>query len=119
DKSAVNEGASEGSPQEIGQSAGSEMQVYLSGIIARINAQKKYPRSAHFNEQEGLVQILLEVAPDGRLIRTEVEKPCAFPVLNEAALDAVRAIGTLQPLPQSYSSKSVVLHVPIHFKIER
>ncbi len=119
DESAANESATEVSAQEAGQSPGSEMQRYLSEIMNRLHARKKYPKSAQFNEQEGLVQIRMEIAPDGRLIRAEVEKPCAFQVLNEAALDAVRAIGTLPPLPQSNSSKNVVLHVPIHFKIER
>jgi TonB family protein len=119
DQSEASEGSTEVSPQEIGQSQGSEMQAYLSGIIARINAKKKYPKSAQFNEQEGLVQIRMEIARDGRVIRSEVEKPCAFPALNEAAMDAVLSIGELPPLPPSNSSKSIVLHVPIHFKIER
>jgi TonB family protein len=97
----------------------SEIQRYLGEVISRIDSKKRYPKAAQFNEQEGLVQVLLEVSGQGVILRTELEKASPFPLLNEAALDAVRAIGTLPPLPVSYSSKSIVLHVPIHFRIER
>ncbi len=98
---------------------GSEMQRYLAGVVSRINERKRYPKAAQFREQEGLVKVLLEVSPEGRVLRAEVETACPFPLLNEAALDAVRAMTMLPPLPASHSAKSIVLHVPIHFKIER
>jgi TonB family protein len=97
----------------------SEMQKYLAAVVARIDRQKHYPKAARFQEQEGLVRILLEVSAEGRVLRSEVEAECVFPLLNQAALEAVRAVGTLPPLPASQSGKSVVLHVPIRFQIER
>jgi len=97
----------------------SEIQRYLGEIISRINAKKRYPRAAQFNEQEGLVQILLEVSAQGQILRSEVEKACPFPLLNDAALEAVRAIGVLPPLPLEPARKSILLHVPIRFQIER
>jgi TonB family protein len=118
ERGAKNEGAADIPAQEVGINSSAEMQMYLSGIIARINAKKKYPKSAQFNEQEGLVQIRMEIGQDGLVIHAEVEKPCAFPTLNDAALEAVRSVEKLPPLPPSNSAKSIVLHAPIRFKIE-
>jgi protein TonB len=91
-----------------------EMERYLAGVIARIHQTKRYPREAQFNEQEGTVMLKIEVAADGGLLRSEVENPCPFESLNRAALEAVRSLGRLPPVPMA---KSVTLHIPIRFQL--
>lgn len=93
-------------PDELGR--------YVSRVLARINETKRYPREAQFNEQEGTVTLLLEVAPDGSLVRVEMESPCPFESLNQAALEAVRKVGRLPPTP---TPRSLIFHIPIRFQI--
>ena len=66
--------------------------------------------------------MLLEIAPDGRVLRSEIEKKVAFNSLNDAALKAVQALSSLPPLPLKPSgmpaSRPILLHIPIHFKLK-
>jgi TonB family protein len=91
-----------------------EMERYLAGVIARLHQTKRYPREAQFNEQEGTVMLLIEVAADGGVLRSEVENASPFESLNRAALEAVRAVGRLAPVP---TGKAVILHIPIRFQL--
>jgi TonB family protein len=91
-----------------------EMERYLGGVIARIHQTKRYPREAQFNEQEGTVMLRIEVSADGILLSSEVENPCPFESLNRAALEAVRSVGRLPPVPLR---KAVKLHIPIRFQL--
>jgi protein TonB len=107
---------------ESGGIAPSEMQKYFIEVVSRLNRIKKYPKDAQFNEQEGVVQVLLEIAPDGKLIRSEIEKSTAFKSLNDAALNAIQSLGQLPALPLKPSglapSRPILLHIPIHFKLK-
>jgi len=99
-----------------------EMQKYMLEVVARINRVKQYPKEAQFNEQEGIVTVMLEVAPDGNVIKTELEKGAAFESLNRAAMAAIQKLGTLPPLPPRASgtppTKPIQLHIPIHFQLK-
>lgn len=102
--------------------APTELQKYFLELLERIHRSKKYPRDAQFNEQEGVVQVLLKVAPDGEILRVELEKECPFPSLNQAGLTAVQNLGRLSPLPKNTSGelpvRPITLHIPIHFKLK-
>jgi TonB family protein len=107
------------SSPDSGEVAPNELQRYLGEVVSRIHAKKRYPKEALFNEQEGVVLVLLEVSKPGTILRAELEKGCPFPLLNDAALEAVRSIQTLPPIPARHSGESLILHVPIRFRIER
>ncbi len=102
--------------------APTEMQKYLSNVVAGINRVKKYPREAQFNEQEGVVTVLIEIGPDGKILRTQLEKSTVFESLNAAAMAAIQKLGNLPPLPLQPSgnpvSRPIQLHVPIHFQLK-
>lgn len=49
-----------------------------------------YPRAAVRSGQEGTVRVGLTVGTDGRVLAAEIVAPAAWPLLNEAALQAVR-----------------------------
>ncbi len=113
-ENSADEGAGGGIPA-------SEMQKYFIEVVNRLHRTKQYPKEAQFNEQEGVVRVLLEIAPDGRILRSEVEKNSTFKSLNDAAIAAVQKLGQLPPLPLKPSgaptSKPIILHIPIHFKL--
>lgn len=113
----VSESGSEG-----GGIPATEMQKYLSEVVNRINRVKRYPKDAQFNEQEGVVGLIVEVAPDGKILRSQLEKTTAFDSLNLAAMEAIQKIGALPPLPKLPSGEavqhSVQLHIPLHFQLQ-
>lgn len=110
------------SSDEGGGIAPTEMQKYIIEIVNRINRNKRYPKDAQFNEQEGVVEILLEVFPDGKIARSEISKKTPFESLNQAALAAVQKLGALPPLPVGANGnpvlKPITLHIPIHFQLK-
>ena len=93
----------------------SEMKNYILEISKRINQLKKYPETARMHAQEGVVEVLLEVAPNGKILHTEITRPTAFESLNQAALTAVQRIGGLPPLPVS---DPIRFRITIQFKLE-
>lgn len=100
----------------------SEMQRYLGEVVQRINRTKQYPKDAQFNEQEGVVAVVVEIAPDGKILRSEIEKAAPYESLNKAALAAVGRLGVLPPLPMTSTgkpvSKPIQIHIPIHFRLK-
>lgn len=71
----------------------------------------KYPARALSEGQEGIVRVLFTVGPDGRTLAAELAARCPWPLLNDAALKAIRERWRFSPGPiRRYE-------VPIHFKI--
>ena len=99
----------------------SEMQKYLSEVMNRINRVKEYPKDARIKEQEGIVELLVEVAPDGKILGTKLSKPSSFESLNQAAILAVQKLGTLPPLPLNSAGsplgEPIELHIPMQFQL--
>jgi TonB family protein len=97
------------------------MQKYIAEVVSRIQRVKQYPKDAIFNEQEGLVEVLIEIAPDGKINRSQITKSTPYQSLNAAAIQAVEKLGILPPLPQASESKPVKspiqLRIPIHFQL--
>jgi protein TonB len=98
-----------------------EMQKYLSEVANRINRIKQYPKEARIKEQEGAVEVLLEVSPEGKILNSVIATPSAFESLNHSALIAVQKLGLLPPLPLDSSGKPALqpiqLRIPIRFQL--
>lgn len=60
------------------------------GVGEGIQPAPEYPARAQREHQTGVVQIVLDVGRDGRVTSAEVAAPSPWPLLNEAALRAVR-----------------------------
>lgn len=93
------------------------IQDYVSRVISLINEDKQYPRIALQNHEEGVVEILVEVDRDGKIINVILEKPSRHASLNRAALDLVRQMGSLPPLPLGIES-SIRLHIPVEYRFK-
>jgi protein TonB len=69
----------------------------------------EYPRDAIDAREQGTVVIRFTVGPDGRVQSAAVSQPCQWPLLNQAALRAVRNEWRLSP------GKAGTYDVPIQF----
>jgi periplasmic protein TonB len=73
----------------------------------------EYPARAESEGQEGIVRILFTVGVDGRTVSAEIASRSPWPLLNEAALKAVRERWRFKPGPiRRYE-------VPINFKLRK
>jgi protein TonB len=73
----------------------------------------QYPREAALAQQEGTVVVRFTVGEDGRVVSADAASSCRWPLLNQAALRAVRDTWLFKPGPlRSYE-------VPIEFRLNR
>lgn len=84
-----------------------------ANIRARIERRKSYPRSA--GGAQGVVTVRLTVARGGALSSLALVKSSGNPVLDEAALKAVRAAGKFPAAPQSLPGDGFTFTLPMSF----
>ena len=99
-----------------------ELQKYIAILIERIHQAKEYPKSALKAEEEGLVEISITIAPDGRMVRSELIRSSSFQALDQSAIAVINKLGTLPALPLNAEGKAplepIVLKSPIQFKLK-
>jgi protein TonB len=63
----------------------------------------EYPREAQLAHQQGVVVIRFTVDEEGSVVEADATTPCPFPLLNQAALRAVRETWRFPPgAPRAY-----------------
>ncbi len=93
-----------------------ELQIDFQTFILKTIAERKiYPPSARKRGQQGLVTLLVEVSPVGKLIRVEIIKPCKHKFLNQAAIASVKACN-----PFKFTSEApapILLTVTLEYRL--
>jgi len=84
----------------------------LRETLGRLSEEMLYPPEALQRGLEGEVVILVELGENGRILDASVASGSGHRVLDDAAVRAVRKIGTLGP---SSAGKTILL--PVRFKI--
>lgn len=73
-----------------------------------------YPEEAVIAGQEGTVVIRFTVSQDGRVTDAQAVSPCPWPILNNAALRAIRNTWRFRPGPVRYYEISIEFHLNRH-----
>lgn len=94
-----------------------EMQAYILAVLKEINKRKVYPLAALDRGEEGKVVVGVSVGAGGQVLDVRVEEPSAFVRLNQAAVDTVKNIPSLPPLPAAVAPP-VHLHIPLVYRVE-
>ena len=92
-----------------------EKMKYLATLTQIISAHRYYPKSAILNEEQGVVQIKVSLASDGKILNCELAKSSKYPSLDQAAIKTLTQIGSL-PLPPKHEG-ALTLLVPIRYEI--
>lgn len=82
----------------------------------RTNPPPVYPIAARRLREEGLVFVRVAVAADGRATAVTVERGCGHPLLDEAALDAVRR-WTFEPARAAGTPVDSLVVIPVRFSL--
>jgi protein TonB len=99
-----------------GGGAGTEYDGYLALLRRRIHESLTYPSTARRRSMTGTVQVELDILPTGRVDRVSLASSSSHRVLDEAALDAVRAIGRV-PFPPNVRPRHLRVRLPVVFEL--
>jgi protein TonB len=81
------------------------------------NPPPRYPPAARRNGDEGTVLLRVRVAADGAAVQVELDRSSGFPLLDGAALDAVRG-WRFVPARRGTLSVEDWVRVPVVFRLE-
>jgi protein TonB len=82
----------------------------------RKNPEPDYPPLARRRHQQGLVTLAVKVNTQGRVAEVKVKTSSGFPILDEAALQAVRA-WEFQPARIGLMAVESEIEVPVRFRL--
>ncbi|WP_173050234.1 energy transducer TonB [Nitrospira sp. KM1] len=83
----------------------------------KLERVKVYPPSAKASHAQGRVVVQVNILGDGSIVRSEIEESSGHPVLDQAALDALRAASPLR-LVHQLDGHAVVMLVPLNYQLE-
>lgn len=109
-------GAAGSGPSAPGAAA--EWEGYLASLRDRIEAARAYPERARRMGQEGRVTVRLVVGGDGKILEVEMAETSPFSLLNRAAVETIRSLSPLPPLPPGLGDRLEVT-VPIAYHLDR
>jgi len=92
--------------------------TYGQSISKEIRRYQKYPPVAQRKGWEGTAEVLLQIAPDGKVTNITLGKSSGRSILDEEALNMVRKASPLPPAPQNLRGRELTVTVPIVFKLQ-
>jgi protein TonB len=84
----------------------------------RSNPRPEYPVACRRRHEEGEVRVAVAVGPDGRPLRVSLAKSSGHPLLDQAAIDAVRG-WTFEPARTSELAVTSEVVVPVRFSLSQ
>jgi len=99
-----------------GGRAGAEYGAYLALVRRRIQESLRYPMTARRRGLSGSVHVEITVAPNGTIAAVSVVGSSSHPLLDEAAVDAVRRLPPM-PFPPGVTPRSLRVRLPVVFEL--
>ena len=87
-----------------------------ASVLELIAKQLKYPAIARRKGWQGIVQLELHIEPDGRISRLRIDKTSGYPVLDNAAAQALQ-LASLPHARQWLNGQAVDLIVPVEYRL--
>jgi periplasmic protein TonB len=121
-------GSGRGGPGGVGQGAsGAGLGIvgmgngpgddYLDRVQRWISKYKTYPEAAKKQKQQGGPLLAILLRRDGTVLDVRIDKSSGFPLLDEAALKAVRDASPVPPFPASYPQDQAPIELPFDFHL--
>ncbi|MBL4802012.1 MAG: energy transducer TonB [Emcibacter sp.] len=80
-----------------------------------IQRHQNYPLKARRLKQQGVTLVKLGITSQGKLLFARVVKSSGFPLLDEAALEAIHRSSPLLPIPKHFRKDMMTLVIPMQF----
>lgn len=112
---------------ESGRSAGaaspaaraSAERAYLGDLQRAIARHQRYPEDARRRHASGVTTLAFVVQGNGRIAEVQVARSSGDRSLDQAAVQAVKRLGSFKPIPPSIGRSSWPMRVPIEFELRR
>ncbi|WP_417318661.1 TonB family protein [Emcibacter sp.] len=105
----------QGDDTRNGGQPGGDYQNYYSSLQQWIQRYQTYPSQARRLKQQGVVLVRLGIAAEGRLLFVRVHKSSGYPLLDVAALEAVRLAAPMPPLPEGIGRQVLTVILPMQY----
>jgi len=92
-------------------------QMVVQRLTIAFSEHFSYPRMAQRNGWQGIVKLALRIEPNGQLSRIRVVSTSGFPVLDQAALDTLNRIATLQGVKHWLNGAHFDTVLPVEYKL--
>lgn len=99
-------------------SAHNAISEYVTLIVKKLDAAKRYPRESLLREEQGLVLLALVISADGQIRDAQIDQPSPFEALNDASLAAARGLTGLPEVPGIHHGE-IRVRVPIRYQLSR
>ena len=91
--------------------------AYLKGLTQAIARNRFYPPEAQRQDLTGVVVVAFTIRADGSLTEFRVAKGSGSEVIDQAAVETVRRLGTYKPIPAGIGRSQWPVKVPIRFDL--
>lgn len=91
--------------------------IYKAKILSHIKKHRKYPHTAQRLGIKGTVNVDFLLYRDGSLGDIKVTKKSRHQILNNAAIESIKAGEPYPPFPSGMQGKSILIGVPITFNL--
>jgi protein TonB len=91
---------------------------WQSRLLARLQEAKRYPESARFHHQQGVVSVRFTMDRDGLVLSSAIVKGSGFDVLDQEALALIMRAQPLPKPPAEVAGATIELVVPIEFYLD-
>lgn len=108
DQTGIGNGSTGGGPT-------GDMASYYITLQQWIQRHQKYPSKAYRLKQQGVTMVKLGITAQGKLLFARIVKSSGFPLLDEAALEAIHKSAPLVPIPAHLGKKMMTLVIPMQF----
>jgi TonB family protein len=99
-----------------GSGAGSEYDGYVALLRRRVQEVLAYPATARRRELKGTVHVEVEIQATGAISHVALAGSSAHRVLDEAALEAARAVDRV-PFPPGVRPRPLRVRLPVVFDL--
>lgn len=94
-----------------------EIDNYIEHVLKQIERNKNYPQSAIESGKCGIAIVKIEIHANGQLSHLTLIHSSGSKLLDNAALDAVKASAPFKEPPLKNGAKSLTLETPIKFEL--
>jgi protein TonB len=91
--------------------------IYKAQILSHIKKHRKYPLAARRRGIKGTVNVDFLLYRDGTLGDIKVTKRSKHQILNNAAVESIKAGEPYPPFPSGMQEQSILIGVPITFNL--
>ncbi|MBI5460938.1 MAG: energy transducer TonB [Gammaproteobacteria bacterium] len=100
-----------------GATASTPSDALVQQVQALLSGRFHYPRLARTRGWEGIVEIALNLAPDGRITQVHLHRASGHAVLDNAAMDSAQQLRAVPNVATLLQGRAREMIIPVHYRL--